>query len=527
MDLLRDKIDQNKRTFLMCVVSVFLLGLMAHNYGFVHSSFSHDSLLEFNGDGVSNYIRLKNGRFLSPVCRGLFRTDMTLPWLIGVLGLLWISLAVFFTARIFHVESPVMLVLISGFFAANLTVSSTIATFMHDFDCDMLALLFSVLAVFFWQKGKWGIVSGAVFVMLSLALYQSYICVTITLVMLVCMIELLDGSNLRGVFLRGLRACAMLLLGGGLYFLAVKAVGHITQVALMTNTYNSMDRALKIVELSWFDVRFLLKETYQLFFERVIGVLSPFPQVTGFSTVVLLGMTAIMLAVEIITERVRLGETILLLVLVFLLPLGMNLMHLLTLGSASHELMVFSYWLTYLLPLLLAERLVRRARAASGKWESHLFQASRCVQTVCMLLLLVLIYANVQTANVMYLKKDMEQDAYLSVMTRVVYRMEEEEAYVPGETPVVMVGLPQQLNEVIPGFEAYRKPNGMWMSDVLNYGDAGHWSAYFKYILQNPANIVSGDEMYTDSRVQAMPCYPAKGCIAFLGGKMFVKLSEP
>ena len=76
MNLLADKTDKNRKLLLICMISVFLWGLAAHNYGFVHSSFSHDSLFEFNGDGVSNYIRLINGRFLSPVCRKLFRQTL-------------------------------------------------------------------------------------------------------------------------------------------------------------------------------------------------------------------------------------------------------------------------------------------------------------------------------------------------------------------------------------------------------------------------------------------------------------------
>ncbi|MDO5546492.1 MAG: glucosyltransferase domain-containing protein [Eubacteriales bacterium] len=527
MNLLSDTIDKNKKTLLICLISVFLWGLAAHNYGFVHSSFSHDSLYEFNGDGLSNYIRLINGRFLSPVCRKLFRTDLTLPWLIGVLGLLWIALSVFFTAKLFRLEHPVLLVVLSGFFAANLTVSSTIATFIHDFDCDMLALLFSVLAVFCWQKGKWGFLPGAVFVMCSLALYQSYICVSITLVMLVCMMALLDSEGLGTVLIRGLRGCAMLLLGGGLYYVALKIVTQVMQVSLMTDAYNSLDRPLQIVNMSWFDIKYTLKETYTIFFERLTQVLSPFPVVTRRVTKMLLRLSVVLLAADILLGRVRLGQTLLLLVLTALLPLGMNLMHLMTLGGTSHELMIYAYWLTYLVPLLLGHRLIRHFETWEGKWKARTLPVSRWIQAASIVMVLVLVCGNVQTANVLYLKKDMEQDAYLSVMTRVVYRMEETEGYVPGETPVVMVGLPQQINEVIPGFEAYRKPNGMWMSDVLNFGDAGHWSAYFKYILQNPSTIVAGDQLYTDPRVEAMPCYPAQGCTALIDGTLVVKLGTP
>lgn len=519
--------NNNRKLLLICLASVFVWGLMAHNYGFVHSSFSHDSLFEFNGDGVSNYIRMRNGRFLSPLCRRLFRTDLTLPWLIGVLGLTWIGLAAFFTAKIFCIDHPVLLVLLSGVFAANLTVSSTIATFLHDFDCDMLALLLSVLAVFLWQQGKWGFLPGAVLVLCSLALYQSYICVSIVLILLACMMALLNGDGLGTVLLRGIRGCAMLLLGGALYFLALRVVAHVTGISLMTHAYNSLDRPLEIVNMSLFDIKYVFRETYEVFFERLIGVLSPFPAVTRLGTKVLLVLTAVMLLANILAGAVGIGRTLLLLALTALLPLGMNLMHLITFGSASHELTIYAYWLSYLLPLLLGHRLIRWAGTLPQTWKKYLFPFSRGIQALCATLVFVLIYASVQTANVMYLKKDLEQDAYLSVMTRVVSRMEETEGYVPGQTPVVMVGLPQQINEVIPGFEAYRKPNGMWMSDVLNYGDAGHWAAYFKYILQNPAKIVAGDSTLTDLAVESLPCYPAEGCATMIEGTLFVKLSEP
>ena len=74
MEGLTRPMEDRKRQLLFCLACVFAWGLMAHAYGFLHSSFSHDSLLEFNGDGLSNRIRISNGRFISPVCRWIFRT---------------------------------------------------------------------------------------------------------------------------------------------------------------------------------------------------------------------------------------------------------------------------------------------------------------------------------------------------------------------------------------------------------------------------------------------------------------------
>lgn len=105
MEGLTRPMEDRKRQLLFCLACVFIWGLMAHAYGFLHSSFSHDSLLEFNGDGLSNRIRISNGRFLSPVCRWIFRTNMTLPWLVGVLGLLWIGLSAYLILRMFRLKT--------------------------------------------------------------------------------------------------------------------------------------------------------------------------------------------------------------------------------------------------------------------------------------------------------------------------------------------------------------------------------------------------------------------------------------
>lgn len=521
MQRLTQPVSDRRRQLLLCFACVFLWGIAAHGYGFMHSNFSHDSLLEFNGDGLSDRIRIRNGRFAAPIYRLLFRTPMTLPWLVGLLGLIWIALTVYLLVRMFRCAAPGEIGLIAGFMTVNLTVSAVAATFQHDFDCDMLALLFSTAAVFFWNRRRRDFPAGVMCVVLSLGLYQSYICVTIVLMLYVCILELLDGEKAGRVICKGLAGCAMLLLGGLIYYVLMKTAARLTGLSMLENAYNSLDRPAQWLSKSWFDFRYQLRETYQLYFTRIIQVLSPLPILTRTATVLLLAATAGMLLIGIASGQVGWKEKLLILVLTALVPFGGNLMHFITLGSASHELMTYAYWLIYLLPLLLAARLPR--------WlpREKVRRPIAWARGLCALLTALLVYAGVQTANVFYLKKDLEQKAYLSVMTRVVYRMEQTEGYQPGQTPVVIVGLPQQLNESIPGFDAYRNPNGMYMTDVLNYGDSGHWAAYFKYVLLNPAKITDGSSMYADPRVQALPCYPDKGCTAILDGTLYVKLSEP
>lgn len=149
-----------------------------------------------------------------PLYKAVFRTDLTLPWIAGLLSLVWIGLAVFLVIRMFRVESRNLIFLIAGIFTVNITVSATAATYMHDYDGDMFAMLCAVIAVYFWKNVRWGSVLGAAFVAMALGIYQSYISVTIVLVMFVCILELLDGANFKNILIKGLKAVGMLILGG-------------------------------------------------------------------------------------------------------------------------------------------------------------------------------------------------------------------------------------------------------------------------------------------------------------------------
>lgn len=138
-------------------------------------------------------------------------------------------------------------------------------------------------------------------------------------------------------------------------------------------------------------------------------------------------------------------------------------------------------------------------------------------------------YGNVRFSNGLHIKKDLEYDAYLSLMTRVVEEMEEEPSYVPGQTPVVFIGTPDNRNDNIPGFLDYWNVTGMIGSDVIYAPHTSRFQAYFDYVLNTPV-LIEGMEVLgaqaAEEAITAMPAYPAEGCIAFYGDIMVVKLGE-
>lgn len=524
MTLLQKEIKQNKQWLIYALVATFIWGMAAHGYMFMQSNFSHDSLAEFNGEIFGDALKIITGRFMSTVNRMIFRTSLTIPWLIGILSMLWIGLSVFFTLRIFDIESKLPVFLIAGIYTANLTVSCTVATFMHDLDADMLSLLFSVIAVFFWRKGKRHCMLGAICVMLSLGFYQSYVTVTVVLIMFACILDVLNEVDLKTVFADGMKAIVMLLCGGGLYYLVLKLIPYVTGLEIAKGAGNSMDVP---IGMSWNDFVELTKSAYGKYFKRMATVLSPYgPEVTNAITFILFLGVIMILGIGLWNKKTPIVEKILCVALIILLPFAMNLLHVLTYGG-NHELTRFSYWLSYLFVLLLSLWLIKWIKGKTEK--KGVYRVLKWTVSLNFFLIFVLIYSNVQVANVFYLKKDLENKAYLSLMTRITYRIEECDGYEPGITPVVIVGLPEQNNTVIPGFENYTGPNGVQTSDVLTFATRSRFESYFHNYLNTPIRLADEsdwDQYEKDPMIQKMPSYPAEGCTAMRDGILVVKLGD-
>ncbi len=514
MERLRQTYERNREILIFSLIATFLWGMLAHGYGFMHSSFSHDSLNEFNAANGGDSWKIQLGRYVIPLYRAVFRTQLTLPWLVGMLSLIWIGLAVYFVVRIFNMQSKLIIFVTAGIFTTNITVAATAATYMHDYDCNMFAMLCAVAAVFLWKRYSWGFFLGAVLLAVSLGIYQSYLSVAIVLIMFVCILKLLDETEFQHVLTVGMKGIGMILIGGILYYIGLQIVLAVTKIPLSSGDYNSLD---KVLDVSVGGLPSLILYTYIDCFWRFWNAVSPYPTALVRTVFLLLtGMTAIAVLFGITDKRGRRLEKLLCAGLVILIPFGMNITYVLVAGVV-HDLMVYAVWLFYLFALLMADWLVKHKANNGGK----------ILRIACLVLTLVQLYGNVQVANAMYLKKDLEQDAFLSLMTRVVYEMEEYDHYEPGETPVVFVGLSEQMDDVISGFEKYRTITGMEqarMSDTrVNY----RMQRYFDYVLSNPA-VMADDAVWTSiqkaEEVLKMPCYPDDGCITMIDDVLVVKL---
>lgn len=518
MNKIRQCYDRNRDTLRLALLATFLWGILAHAYCFFDNNFSHDSLGEMYTGYFSRVHKIEIGRVFTPIYWDIFRGDMTLPWLAGCLALLWTGLAVFFILKIFRVKNKLTAVLLAGICTANLTVTATAGTYFHDLDSYMFAVACACMATYLWENVHWGGTVGSILIVIAMGIYQCTVFVTITLVIMVCILMLMEGASFWVVLKKGLRALGMLLISVVLYLVALKGMLLLYDCQLYINNYTVLGHA-DSSPLS--ELPTLIRETYINWY----GMLNYAPSMYSAGKVMIITRLLLLGIVMILGYGCICGvrswrEGFLEIILAALLPLGMYGIYIVVQGEV-HELMVYPTWLTYGLALLLGDWFLTKRKC----------KLAIAAKTVCALMVGVLLWGNVQFANGLYLKKDFEQDAYRSAMTRVLSRIEMVPGYQPGQTPVVFLGgLGDNPNvlRTAQGMEKYTRVVGAWSPDVVLDGSL-YFQMYLDYVLENP--MVLADEetcrrLEAQEMVKSMPAYPDQGSMVMVDDVLVVKLGD-
>ncbi len=507
---------RNKTLILQCIGFTFLWGLIAHGFMFANNNLSHDSLLQLVEGSYTTSGKVGLGRVFVPAYEYIVRGVITIPWMIGIISLLYIGVASFFVAKIFSLRSTPSLILLTGILSVNVTVTALTATYISDLDADMLAMLASVVAVFCWAKYKKGFLLGAIPLAISLGLYQSYISTTITLVIFFLIISLLQGQSYKEVIINGLKAVAMILCAGLLYICAMKVVFAVYDIALRSGDYNSLDAGLT---MSWKTMIKVAFSTYTDTLHKICYVPSIYRMgITRRVHILLVAIPLLIIFLQMFSKKLHIWNKLFIVALVALLPWAMNISQVLA-ANFSHTLMHYALWLNYLFVLLIIKW--NNNNAILTKWNFDYW----CKLLSGCLILLVLI-GNVRLANTAYFVKDMENKAALSLATKISADIEHHADYVVGETKVAFVGMPSHLLNDFPAAWRARMLVGMHAHGYLT---EGRCSPYFNYYLMSSSNRISRQEMKDLAKldtVQAMPLYPAEGSIQMIDSVLVVKLGE-
>ena len=503
-----------KRQLLLICAFTAAFSLMAHGYRYLSMSFSGDAML-LSQAGEELY-QTSLGRFLQPVYWQI-RGYITAPLLIGLFAAAFLCGSSALICHLFGFSRPLHIALVCGILTANETLAISNATYLPWTDVYMLSMLFCVLGVFISERFRCGWLIAPVFYCLSLGLYQSYLPVAATLTILLLLLDTLRGSRTSGIWLRGVRACISLVLGLLLYAVVLRLVLAVTG-AQASNDYNGVGR----VALPSLDaIPRLLLDTY---LTPLCVLFVPGSEVMSWHMTTIPAALHILLfacAAPLLLQRMRTlrpGAALTVLFLLFVLPLGMNFVQFIA-DNVVSGLTIYAYHLPAILPLAL----IAQEESPVPRWLGMILRLCRLG---CAVLLAVLLALGVATANRMAVKRDLEFQATASAMTRLLHRMEQTEGYVPGETPVVIIGMlpSSKISMERPGFEDVAKAQGMRYTYGASYETATYW--YLQVALGEPINLVShATRRRMTKTAPKLPAFPAEGCCQILDGYLYLRLN--
>ena len=493
----------------------FICMFIAHAYRYMNLGYTDDSVeIVQNTDKMWQF---ELGRFLQPVYWE-FRGDIVAPYLIGVLSALWLSVAIYLIVRMMGIQKHTSIAVLCAVLSSNTTLSFANATYVSWSDVYMLAFMCAVIGVWLWHVHKYGFILGAGFICASLALYQAYFQAAVLIYLMVLIKRALDGEKVKTLFWSGICAIISLLLALVMYDAAVGFLEMRLGIERAAG-YNGIGRAGDFMRGNLLEQ---IKNTYCYPFTYMSELPVQQPKITTILYCILLGITMISLVVLIWSRRIGWMNAAFICAMLIIMPLGGNCIYFIS-GGLSHALMIYSYFLFFCFSIYILEKL--DFNTSYMRWYS-------CVaRGLGLTLLVITCYNHVVYANQLYIRRDLEFQSTLSVMTRVIDRAEQVEGYTPGSTPVAMIGTMYNspLAMERPGFEHLAGKDVAMNNNYYATSMEEFYPWYFWQILGYPFNLVGEFEraqIANEPDVRAQPVFPADGCCRIRDGVLVIKLGE-
>lgn len=527
----RNRIQKRWKT---AFYSAFSLGLLIHIYKFTNLLPNHDGLYNF----YSSQNMVASGRWFLSIacCLGSF---FDLPWVNGILSLVFMGLTAAVIADIFDMENPCLIVLSSGLLVSFPAITATMA---YEFTADgyMIAMFLAALSVRLTKmdmldKKHWkSMVCSGICICLACGIYQAYVSFAFLLAVCYFMTELLENRQEEKKYWQWIGLQIVI------YGLAMAAYYLIWKICLRIQgfaaaSYQGIDQVGTVnagVLLGGF--RKILRDTVRFFLEWNIlehGV-------TRYSVLNILFLLAfaVALAVSAKKSKMKWHHILLLVLCVAAIPIGGFLWYLTSPDVFYHALMLQSLCLIYIFTAVLYER-----------WMPH------GIQNLALVLLMVIVFNNSVTANIYYsymdqsFRKTQAVAAELSTRIHLLddgtirhvalcgglddwkqedYFAQDKLRQLGGWKTVNKTLLSPMFLSLYTDFDlSYYRCNGLEYPVVENEsGIPAPQNWEFRFPTLSAADILA---LSQTEQVRNMPIWPARDSVQVLGDTIVVKLSEP
>ena len=492
------------RQYRTAFLSSLLFGFLAYGFAFTNKLINHDEAHSLFSKGAT----VVSGRWGLGALDTIF-PNYSMPWIYGIITILLVAAAVCILVSLFDIRNRLLQGLLGG---TVMVFPSLIGLFGYMFTSSSFGLSFflAVLSVKLLQGKKIRVIlpAGACLVF-SLSIYQSYISVAASLLVLVLIRMLLTGSKPMDVLKRGIFYVAFLVAALITYWIGTQAVLKITGTEM--GDYASGNFTFTPAGILQGAV--LAYRYFFLFFSEGYCGLIP----TAFSRLLhttLLAVSVVLLILLAAKKKLGLPQWLLLAVLVVLLPLAINCMYMITSVESIHTLVLYSFAAFYVFVLMLVDLALES--------DSRQGVSLTAVNGITLMLALVILI-NTFVANQAYLHLHLRYENayafYSSLAADIKMQPEFDE-----HTKLAVAGSYQQPEYYTWYFGNIQNITGVYGFVPDSYSN----ESFLTYYVGFPVPFASQEEMDAIREMPEyaqMPVYPYYGSMRLIGDVLVVKLS--
>lgn len=528
--IMNDKLINNKNKAIVFINNFYdslhnritlsegLLSFLTSMIGFyiVHAAFFlnrsvNEDYLHYTIDSSSSFFvgsRPLLGRFLG----GFVRYYNT--WTIAFICAVLLSLASLFVIKTFNVKNKITIILIS---LSIVSFPSLAPSYAYLFLAQnySISILCAVLAVFMTRKYKYGFLAGSIFLMISLAEYQSYVSLAMALSVMCIYVDIVKSENIKKDFLINIsKYLAMGVIGVALYFITMNA--YLDWANLTLGDYKGASTMGKINPQ---ELPTLITRSYKSFIQFFDGERFFYLPLIIKIFYIIFALIAFYIVYQSIRTK-KFNSKLITSILILLFPLCVAVLDIIAPQTTTETITSYAFVMCIIAPLLISE-----------------YSNINILKMIMGILAISIIINNYGTNSRYYLLSEVVYEQTSFFVNRLYSRIEETEGFEYGIPIAVIVDNESAINTTnynnrtdFPHIKGERgilpKYNGL---NQDHYQNSIKIAALFRNTLGADVSYVTKhqiDEVIETEEYEQLTVYPAQGSIKVIDGIMVVNFID-
>lgn len=518
LDLFHNFSKRIEKNIKLCFLVGMIIGIITHLYMLTNKLTNWDDVNSLNRFGAGDNI----GRWLLKYVNPLGST-YSIPAVHGMIMIVFLSISACLIYHMLGLHSVTSAVLIPTVMLTFHSVACTM-TFMFTVHSYGLAIFMLCLAVFIMRKNHWyDFFAGGALCVLAMGIYQSYISIAITLMLLTIVKDVLSEKLNKDIIFLGIKYIVTLAVSTVIY---MKLCG-IIYPNIGQETYAGVGQMGKI-RLT--EVPVMIARCYKRFLEFFI--LKPFAymsktmHVMNITICVCIGLLFVLIVIHK-KIYVKYLSLIILSIAMFLIPFASAFVYFMAPDAPFSMLMLYAYCLIPVLLIFLWEKWIEI------KDQDKNLTCYKMISFVICVCILISAYSNYLISNTAYMRMHISYERVYAYFNRIIETVELTDGYEKGD-PVSILGEFYYVDNPSPvDIESFymtdelREMSGVTLENgLVTSGVRDNFIENFIGFEMANIDFERKEELMNTSQYQDMPCYPQKGSIEKIEDVWVVKLCD-